>query len=95
MAAIGAPMTAENNRGGSGKGYRPMRRGQKQGQGQQKRQPVYSKDARMRFKNSKDPVYVAFDYIDKQSIPQLAADCVQDLLFDVMHFFNNVTSIMK
>ena len=91
---ISAPMTAQNNRGGSGKGYRPMRRGQRQGQ-QQKHEPVYKKDARMRFKNSKDPVYVAFDYIDKQSIPQLAADCVQDLVFDFMQFFNNVTSIMK
>ena len=93
--AVSAAMTAENNRGGSGRGYMPMRRrGGGQG-GQNGSTPNYRKDARMRFKNSKDPVFVAFDYIDNQSIPELAADFVKDALFDIMQFVNNVASVMK
>ena len=92
---VSAPMTAENNRGGSGRGYMPMR-GRKQGQGRNgKSTPNYRKDARMRFKNSKDPVYVAFDFIDNQPLSQLAVDFVKDSLFDIMHFVNNVASVMK
>lgn len=90
--AVNAAMTAENNRGGSGRGYVPMRQG-KNGRG--KSTPNYRKDPRMRFKNSKDPVYVAFDFIDNQSISQLAVDFVKDSLFDIMRFVDNVKSIMK
>ena len=73
--AISTAMTAENNRGGSGRGYMPMK---KRGVKNKKYTPVYKKDARMRFKNSKDPVYVAFDYIDNQPLSQLAVDFVKD-----------------
>ena len=90
--AVSAPITTQNNRGGSGRGYTPMRRQNRQ---QIAASPVYKKDARMRFKNSKDPVFVAFDYIDKQSIPQLAADFVKDTVFDIMQFVSNVASVMK
>lgn len=90
--AINAPITTENNRGGSGRGYVPMRQGKKS---KKKYVPNYKKDARMRFKNSKDPVYVAFDFIDNQSISQLAVDFVKDSLFDIMQFVNNVKSVMK
>lgn len=90
--AINTAMTAENNRGGSGRGYVPMRQGKN---GNKKYVPNYKKDARMRFKNSKDPVYVAFDFIDNQSISQLAVDFVKDSIFDIMQFVNNVKSVMK
>lgn len=92
--AISAPTTAENNRGGSGRGYMPMR-GRRQVARKGTSQPNYRKDPRMRFKNSKDPVYVAFDFIDNQSIPQLAADFVRDSLFDILQFVNNVKSVMQ
>ncbi len=92
--AVSAPMTAENNRGGNGRGYMPMRRRGGQG-GRNASTPNYRKDARMRFKNSKDPVFVAFDYIDNQTIPELAADFVKDAVFDIMQFVNNVVSVMK
>ena len=92
--AVNAPMTAENNRGGSGRGYTPMRR--RGGQNAKKASTAnYRKDARMRFKNSKDPVFVAFDFIDNQSIPELAADFVKDTVFDILQFVNNVVSVMK
>jgi len=90
--AISAPTTAENNRGGNGRGYMPIRR---QNQRKLASSPLYKKDSRMRFKNSKDPVFVAFDYIDRQSIPQLAVDFVKDAVFDIMQFVDNVASVMK
>ena len=52
-------------------------------------------EAEMAYKNSKDPVYGAFDFIDTQSISQLAVDFVKDSLFDIMRFVDNVKSIMK
>ena len=93
--AVSAPMTAENNRGGNGRGYMPMRRRGGSNNSKQNTAQNFRKDARMRFKNSKDPVFVAFDYIDNQSIPELAADFVKDTLFDIMQFVSNVASVMK
>mgnify|MGYP003308102631 CR=1 FL=1 len=77
--AIAAAQNMENNRGGSGRGYMPMRRPTpKKG----KYQPHYSKDARMRFKNSRDPIFVAFDHIEKQSPLKLTKDLIKDSIED-------------
>ncbi|MCQ2958055.1 MAG: hypothetical protein MJ180_04025 [Candidatus Gastranaerophilales bacterium] len=37
--------------------------------------PAYN---RMRFKNSRDPIYIAFDHIDKQSPLKLTTDLIKD-----------------
>ena len=37
-------------------------------------------DKRMRFKNSRDPIYVAFDHLQRQSVKRLAKDFVKDLI---------------
>ena len=84
--AISAPTTAENNRGGSGRGYMPMRGKRQGGNRRGASQPNYRKDARMRFKNSKDPVYVAFDYLDKQPLGKLAVEFVKESISDFVFF---------
>lgn len=46
-------------------------------------------DKRMRFRNSKDPIYIAFDFIEKQPIEKLAKEFVKDTVKDTM------SSVMK
>ena len=91
--AIAAAQSMENNRGGSGRGYTPMRR--MAAPSKDSKKPVYQKDLRMRFKNSKDPAYIAFEFLDNQPISRLAADFVKDSFFEFVEFMNNVTSVMK
>lgn len=47
-------------------------------------------DTRMRFNNSKDPIYFAFDYIEKRSVLQLAGDLVKDSFFEITNFVSKV-----
>ena len=48
------------------------------------------KDRRMRFKNAKDPVYVAFDYLDRQPLKKLAIDFVKDSINDIIFFVSRI-----
>ena len=90
MAILAAGGT-ENNRTGNGR-YTPLKRRKKQNEeenqeNQQGQSDVLEqKDRRMRFKNSKDPVYVAFDYLDKQPLKKLALEFVKDSITDIMFF---------
>ncbi len=47
-------------------------------------------DPRMRFRNSADPIYVAFEYLDEQPISTLAASFVKDSFNDVIKFVSKV-----
>ena len=47
-------------------------------------------DPRMRFRNSADPIYVAFNYIDNQPISKLATSFVKESVFEVMNFVSKV-----
>ena len=66
--------------GGNGK-YKGLKNRKQQGDRKQNSgaydpfNPAYN---RMRFKNSRDPIYIAFDYIDKQSPLKLTADLIKD-----------------
>ncbi|MCM1010148.1 MAG: hypothetical protein NC390_04635 [Fusobacterium sp.] len=44
------------------------------------------KDRRMRFNNSKDPIYYVFDCIENRPIPTLAKEFVKDSFRDVVNF---------
>ena len=44
----------------------------------------------MRFRNSADPIYVAFNYIDNQPISKLATSFVKESVFEVMNFVSKV-----
>ena len=79
---------ARNNRGGNGQ-FRPLlRKDQQENRLQANLAILDKKDIRMRFKNSRDPLYIAFDYIDKRPVQELAVEFVKDSLFDIVNFIS-------
>lgn len=51
------------------------------------------KDRRMRFNNAKDPIYFAFDYIEKASISTLFKDFIKDSIFEIKKFFSKIIKL--
>ena len=47
-------------------------------------------DRRMRFNNSKDPIYYVFDVIENRPIKTLAKEFVKDSLFEAVNFVSKV-----
>lgn len=86
--AINPAGDAKNNRGGNGQ-FRPLlRKAQSENKLQANLAVLDKKDIRMRFKNSRDPLYIAFDYIDKRPVQELAIEFVKDSLFDIVNFIS-------
>lgn len=48
------------------------------------------KDKRMRFNNSKDPIYYVFDVIENRPIKTLAKEFVKDSFFEIANFVTKV-----
>jgi len=48
------------------------------------------KDRRMRFNNSRDPIYYIFDCIENRPVSKLAKEFVEDAIFDTMNFISKV-----
>jgi hypothetical protein len=48
------------------------------------------KDRRMRFNNSKDPIYYVFDVIENRPIKTLAKEFVKDSFFEAVNFVSKV-----
>ena len=48
------------------------------------------KDRRMRFNNSKDPIYYVFNVIENRPIKTLAKEFVKESIVDVIHFVSKV-----
>ena len=55
----------------------------------------FQNDRRMRFRNSKDPIYIAFDYIDNQPLEKLAKDFFKDTVKDTMESIINFISKVR
>lgn len=86
--AINPAGDAKNNRGGNGQ-FRPLlRKAQSENKLQANLAILDKKDIRMRFKNSRDPLYIAFDYIDKRPVQELAVEFVKDSLFEIVNFIS-------
>lgn len=86
--AINPAGNTNNNRGGNGQ-FRPLfRKGQEENKLQANLAVLDKKDLRMRFKNSRDPLYIAFDYIDKRPVQELAVEFVKDSLFEIVNFIS-------
>ena len=86
MSMILQSPSTENNRTGSG-AYKPLKRQKKKkGSSSEEFEYLDKRDIRMRFKNSKDPIYVAFDVLDRQPLKKLAADFVKESLNDIIVF---------
>lgn len=49
-------------------------------------------DRRMRFNNSKDPIYFVFDHIEDRPVSILAKEFVQDTLSDICNFVSKVVA---
>lgn len=47
-------------------------------------------DKRMRFSNSKDPIYYIFDCVENRPIQTLAKEFVKDTFFDITNFVSKV-----
>ena len=45
-------------------------------------------DRRMRFNNSKDPIYYIFDCIENRPVTTLAKEFVKDSFFDTVNFIS-------
>ena len=77
-------LTTSNNfsQGGNGK-YKPLRTRNTEKQSSTATfdpfNPAYD---RMRFKSSRDPVFIAFDHIEKQSPLKLTTDLIKDGITD-------------
>lgn len=48
------------------------------------------KDRRMRFNSSKDPIYYIFDCIENRPVSKLAAEFVEDTIFETINFISKV-----
>ena len=44
---------------------------------------IEKKDRQMRFRNSKDPIYGAFNIVDNQSISRLFVEFIKDISFNI------------
>ena len=86
---IEAATTTENNRGGNGR-FGALTRKRKSNKKQADKKATYAMDSRMRFNNSKDPIYAAFDALNNRSIPQLAGDFIADTFFEISNFVSKV-----
>lgn len=77
-----------NDKNGNGK-YTPLRKRKKQQETEEKKEEfkyLTISDPRMRFNNSKDPIYFAFECLEKRSVAQLMGDFVKDSLYEVANF---------
>lgn len=84
-----APTTgAANDKTGNGR-YTPLKRRKKDENKKnlsEQMDILDKKDIRMRFKNSRDPVLIAFEYLENQPLKRLAIDFVKESISDIMVF---------
>ena len=92
------PTTAESNNNTSGNGQfgSLLRKRAKAEQAKEFNIEDYNylaqKDRRMRFNNSKDPIYYVFDVIEDRPIKTLAKEFVRDSFFDAVKFVSKVVN---
>lgn len=87
---ISAAIGTENNTGGNGQFSSLRRRSGNNNKNGVNMEVLESLDPRMRFRNSTDPIYVAYDYIDNQPISKLAASFVKDSFSGIINFVSKV-----
>ena len=88
---ITAAKHTSNDTNGDGK-YTPLLRKQKKKTKCAASEFVYldNIDPRMRFNNSKDPIYYVFECLEKSSVSKLAIDFVTDTFFEITNFVSRV-----
>jgi hypothetical protein len=94
MLSLLATTPSTNDRNGSGK-YKPLKRRKKQKKNEETSNEfkyLKTSELTMKFNNSRDPIYYAFEYLEKRSVPQLMNDFIQDSFFEITNF---VSKVMK
>lgn len=86
---IAAATGTENNSGGNGQ-FTPLRRNIKNNNRNYNTEVFNLNDPRMRFRNSIDPIYVAYDYLENQSISSLATSFVKESVSGIFEFVSKV-----
>jgi hypothetical protein len=88
---ITAAAHTSKDRDGNGK-HTPLARIKKEEAKEKVQEFVYldKADKRMRFNNSKDPIYFAFEYLEKRTVAQLASDFVKDSIYEITTFVSRV-----
>jgi hypothetical protein len=73
------PISNTFSSGGSGK-FKPLKRNNyhEEYEDQDSFDPFEPKYNRMAFKSSTDPVYMAFDYVENQSLSKITSDFIQE-----------------
>ena len=91
------PTTSESNNNTSGNGqFGALTRRRKKQQTEHKEFNIEDynylaqTDRRMRFNNSKDPIYYVFDVIENRPISTLAKEFVKDSFFEITNFVSQV-----
>lgn len=91
------PTTTESNNNTSGNGqFGSLLRKRKKGSSSAKEFNIEDynylekSDRRMRFNNSKDPIYYVFDVIENRPIRTLAKEFVKDSFFEAVNFVSKV-----
>ena len=88
-----APTQMRNNSSGNGRGYVPLRvvNPDKEEMKQSDMDRLNAlNDPRMRFKNSRDPIYIYFDSCQRCSLKKLAKDFVKDVISEGLSFISKV-----
>lgn len=91
LQTVFAPTPTMNEKNGNGK-YKPLRRRKRNAKSENAQDFSYlaSSDPRMRFNNAQDPIYFAFEYLEKRSVTQLMGDFVKDSFFEITNFVSKV-----
>lgn len=83
-----------NNTGGNGQFGSLLRKRSKKSSSNEFNLEDYNflekKDRRMRFNNSRDPIYYVFDVIENRPISTLAKEFVKDSFFEITNFVSKV-----
>lgn len=94
MLSLLTTTPTNNNKNGNGR-FRPLRKRKKQKKEANSAEFSYlkaSKDLTMKFSNSRDPIYLAFDYLENKSVTQLMSEFVKDYFFEITNFVSKVVT---
>lgn len=52
---------------------------------------LQQKDERMRFNNAKDPIYFAFEMLERRSVVALVGDLIEDTCYEISKAISKVS----
>lgn len=90
MASLLAATPTMNQKNGNGryKTLRNRKRRKKSENNTDNFKYLCNNDLTMQFNNSKDPIYFAFEYLERRSLPELMGDFIQDSFFGIAKFIS-------